>query len=75
MSEEYFVPSQPKPKNMGFFTNLISAAVNVTLTPVAIVADVAKVATGNDADTTKKLLESAQDDVAEAGDDLTEGNA
>lgn len=59
---------------MGFLTNLVSAAVKTVLTPVAVVKDVVNVATGEEADATKKLLESASDDVEEAGDDLADGN-
>lgn len=55
---------------MGFFTNIISATVKTVLTPVAIVKDVVDVATGKEADNTKQLLESAQEDVKEAFEDL-----
>ena len=55
---------------MGFFTNIISATVKTVLTPVAIVKDVVDVATGKDADNTKKLLESAREDVKDAFEDL-----
>jgi hypothetical protein len=55
---------------MGFFSNIISATVKTVLTPVAIVKDVVNVATGEDADATKNLLSSAQEDAADAFDDL-----
>jgi hypothetical protein len=58
---------------MGFFSNLISATVKTALTPIAVVKDVVNVATGEDADATKSLLESAGDDVKEATDDLADG--
>jgi hypothetical protein len=58
---------------MGFLTNILSATVKTVLTPVAIVKDVVDVATGEDADNTKKLLSSAANDVDEAGDDLGDG--
>lgn len=58
---------------MGFLTNLISATVKTALTPVAIAKDVVEVATGNEPENTKKLLESAADDVEEATDDLGDG--
>lgn len=58
---------------MVFLTNLISATVKTALTPIAVVKDVVNVATGEDADTTKKLLSSAVEDVADAGDDLVDG--
>lgn len=56
---------------MGFFSNMISAAVKTALTPVAVVKDVVNVVTGEEADATKELLESAGDDVNEAFDDIT----
>lgn len=55
---------------MGFFSGLIGAAVKVAITPVAIVKDVVNVATGEDPNATKSLLESAGDDVKDAIDDL-----
>lgn len=56
---------------MGFFSNILSATVKVALTPVAVVKDVVNVATGEKADDTKKLLESAGQDVEQAIDDAT----
>ena len=56
---------------MGFFSNIISATVKVVLTPIAIVADAVKVATGQEADTTKDLLRSAGKDAENAIDDAT----
>ena len=58
---------------MGFFSNIISATVKTALTPVAVVKDVANIAMGEDADTTKDLLESAGDDVGDALEDLGDG--
>lgn len=58
---------------MGFFSNIISAAVKTTLTPLAIVKDAVNVVTGEEVDATKELLESAKDDVQEATDDLCDG--
>lgn len=58
---------------MGFFGNIFSATVKVVLTPVAIVKDVANIATGKDADATKDLLEAAREDAGEAFDDLGDG--
>lgn len=60
---------------MGFFTNMLSSAVKVALTPVAIAADVVLTATLQEPDTTKKLLKSAVDDLEDAGDDLANGDA
>lgn len=51
---------------MGFFSNIISATIKVAITPVAVVKDVVNVATGEDADATKSLLESAGDDADNA---------
>ena len=58
---------------MGFFSDLIGATVKVALTPVAVVKDVVNVATGQDADATKELIQSAQDDACNAMDDLCDG--
>ena len=58
---------------MGFFGNIISAAVKVALTPVAIIKDAGNVVVGNDADATKKLLKSAGEDAQDALDDITGG--
>lgn len=59
---------------MGFFSELISSAVKVTLTPVAVVKDVVNVVTSEDADATKELIQSAIEDVAQATEDLCEGD-
>ena len=58
---------------MGFLTNVLSATVKTVLTPVAVVIDVVNVATGEDVDTTKSLLESAAEDLADSVDDLADG--
>jgi len=58
---------------MSFFGKGFSALVKTALTPIAIVKDAVNVATGQDADATKELLESAGDDVKEAADDLADG--
>lgn len=58
---------------MGFFSGMFSAAVKTALTPLAIVKDAVNVVTGQEVDDTKKLLESAGDDVKEATDDLADG--
>lgn len=54
----------------GFIGNVASSAIKVAATPVAAVVDVACVATGSKADTTKNLLKSAGDDLQEAGDEI-----
>lgn len=58
---------------MGFLTNLVSAAVKTTLTPIAVAKDVVNIVTGNEPDSTKELLQSASEDVSEAVDDLGDG--
>jgi hypothetical protein len=58
---------------MGFLTNMISATVKTVLTPVAVVKDVANIATGEEADATKNLLSSAAEDVSDAADELGDG--
>ena len=57
-------------KIMGFLTNLVSATVKTVLTPVAIVKDVIDVATGEEAENTKRLLKSAAKDAERAGDTM-----
>ncbi len=51
---------------MGFFSSIISAAVKTALTPVAVVKDVVNVATGEEPDATKDLLESVVEDLNDA---------
>lgn len=58
---------------MGFLSGMFSAVVKTALTPVAIVKDVVNVAIGEEAEDTKKLLESAGDDVKKATDELADG--
>lgn len=58
---------------MGFLSDMISATVKVALTPVAVVKDVVNVATGEEADATKELLESAGNDVKKGTDKLADG--
>lgn len=55
---------------MGFFSNIIGATVKTVLTPVAVVKDVVNIATGEEADATKNLLQSAKRDAEDAFDDL-----
>ena len=55
---------------MGFLKNLILATVKTALTPVAIVKDVIDVATGEEAENTKRLLKSASKDAERAGDTM-----
>ena len=58
---------------MGFLTNMISATIKTVLTPVAIVKDVVNIATGEESDATKNLLSSAAEDVADAAEELGDG--
>ena len=57
---------------MSFFGNLTSAVVKTALSPIAVVADVASVATGGSADNTKKLIDSAVSDAKQACEDGTD---
>lgn len=57
---------------MGFLGSLVSGLVKVVATPVAVAVDLGKVAVGIEADTTKDLLNSAMDDLSDAGDDIFE---
>jgi len=58
---------------MGFFDNILGAAVKTALTPLAVVKDAVNVVTGEEPDATKKLVKSALDDLEEAVDDITGG--
>jgi hypothetical protein len=58
---------------MGFFTNIVSATIKTVLTPVAVIKDTVNIVTGEEADATKKLLNSASEDVADAFDELGDG--
>lgn len=58
---------------MGFLSGMFSAVVKTALTPVAIVKDAVNVVTGEEADATKSLLESASEDVSEATENLADG--
>ena len=71
LRSEYWVN---KTIDMGFLSNILSATVKTALTPVAVLKDVANVATGEEACATKKLLQSAVNDLEDATDDLGESN-
>jgi hypothetical protein len=58
---------------MGFFSKIVGSAVKVAVTPFAVVGDAVKAATGQEANNTKNLLDSAAEDFAEAFDDLVDG--
>lgn len=55
---------------MGFLTNIISATVKVALTPVAIVKDVVNVVTDEEPVATETLLQSVEESIEEAFDNL-----
>ena len=48
---------------MGFFSDIISATVKTVLIPVAVAKDAVNVIKGDEADSTKELLESIGDDL------------
>lgn len=62
-----------KLKTMGLFDfigDVAGATVKVALAPIAVVKDVASVAIGADADSTKNLIKSAGDDISDAIDEI-----
>ena len=56
--------------DMGYVSNIISATVKTAISPIAIVKDVVNVAIGEEANNTKKLLESAGRDASNAVKDV-----
>lgn len=56
---------------MGFFKNMVSAAVKTALTPIAVAKDAVDVVSGKDPNNTKNLLGSASKDVDDAFDNIT----
>jgi hypothetical protein len=56
---------------MGFFSNIIGAAVKTVTVPVAVVKDVVNVATGKPADDTKEHVKGIEKDVKKAVDKIT----
>lgn len=57
---------------MGIFSNLISAATKTVLLPVAVVKDAVSVISGDEPDATKELIKSVEEDVSEAGEDISD---
>ena len=55
---------------MGFLSNIISAAVKTVLTPIVVVKDVVNIITDEEADATKKHIESTIQDVEDAMDSI-----
>ena len=58
---------------MSFFSSFTSAIIKTVLTPVAIVKDVVNIATGEEPDSAKSLLQSAGEDLEDAIDDVCGG--
>ena len=58
---------------MGFFSKIISATVKTALTPIAIVKDIANVATEDDVVATENLISGAVKDLADATESLGDG--
>ena len=59
---------------MGFFGNIVGAVVKAAVTPVAVVVDVVNVATGDEPEATKSVVESSVEDIKDALDDLCDGD-
>lgn len=59
---------------MGFLSKLVTSAVKVVLTPVAVVTDGVNIVKGESPVATGELLESAADDFNESWNDLGDGN-
>lgn len=54
----------------GFLGEITEAVVKVAVTPITVVKDVVSVATGNEADATKKNIESIGDNLEKSGEKL-----
>lgn len=54
----------------GFIGEIASAAIKVVVTPLAVVDDVFSVVTGNEPETTKKLIKSAGRDLEKSIDEI-----
>ena len=54
----------------GFIGDIVSATVKIAATPIAVVADVVSVATGDEATATKNLIKSAGEDMEDAVDEI-----
>lgn len=59
---------------MGFLTGLLKTVVNVAAAPIAIVADVVKVANGDEPDTTTSVLGNTSTELTNSIEDLVEGD-
>ena len=54
----------------GFIGEVVSAAVKVAVTPLAVVDDAISVVTGSEPNTTKKLIKSAGKDLEKGVDEI-----
>jgi hypothetical protein len=59
---------------MSLFSNLISAAIKTTLSPVALITDVVHVVKGEEPTSTIDIVTSATEDVADGLSDAVEGD-
>ena len=55
----------------GFIGNVVSTTVKIVATPIAVVKDVVNITMGNEATSTRYLIESAGDDLSKACDEIT----
>lgn len=55
----------------GFIGEIASATVKVVATPIAVVADIASIATGNEADNTKDLIKSIGSDLSDSIEEIS----
>lgn len=58
----------------GFIGEIAKATVKVSITPIAIVIDAIDIASGNEAENTQNILESAGNNVEKGFDKLTGEN-
>lgn len=54
----------------GFVTNIVSTGVKVALIPITVIKDVANIATNEEADATKNLINSAVEDLSDAVEEI-----
>jgi len=59
---------------MGFFGNLIGAAVNVAVSPIALVIDGVSLVTGKEPTNTGNLIVNTVEKLGDAVEDLKNGN-
>jgi len=61
-------------KDMGFFGNIIGDAVNVAVSPIAVVIDGVALVTGNEPTNTGNLIVNTVEKLGDAVEDLTKGD-